>query len=170
MGLKWQLSNRNEGNLVLKGQLFESILFEQQRFGGLEGEDGNARRGADFQCLRSETRDVEAEIVLLPGNFNGHGAAVRTGQLAAARQASVGSFKGFHRQHGAALDEDGLAYFKARNLLCHAKAEVHVSLVRLRELRPEPEAAGGHEGAEPGGGLDQLNAILLRSEEHTSQL
>ena len=99
--------------------------------------------------------------MLLPGNLYGNGAAFRTGQFAAARQASVGSFKGFHRQHRTALDENGLAYLQAGNLLRSPKAEVHVGLLGLRQLRSESEAAGGHEGAEPGGGLDQLDTILL---------
>src|SRR6266404_8878001 len=104
-------------NLIFSGQAGASVLFEEERLAGFKGKDGNSGRGASLKCLRAEAGDVEAQIVALLGNFDGDGAAVFAGELAAARQAFVGALKGLDRQDGAAFDQDSLADFKAGDFL-----------------------------------------------------
>src|ERR1035437_1843591 len=126
-----RLSNSRYGDLMLARELGASVLFEEERLAGLEGERGNSRPGAGLQRLRAEAGDIEAEVVLFLGDLHGHGATSLAGQLAAPGQAFVGAFKAFDRQDGAVLHQDGLPDFQAGDLFRDAETKLHVGLLRL---------------------------------------
>jgi hypothetical protein len=65
-------ANSHEGDFIFVRQLFASFLFEQERFPGLEGEQGNTGGGAVFQRLRPEAGDIEAQMVIFPRDFDGN--------------------------------------------------------------------------------------------------
>src|SRR5512146_639101 len=98
---------------MLIGEGGASVLFEQEGFAGLKSERRKARRGAGLKSPRAETGQVETQVVLVAGDFDGDGAAVAAGEFAAAREALVGAFKCFYCQHCAVLDDDGLANLQA---------------------------------------------------------
>src|SRR6266567_1958064 len=71
--------NCQYGNFVFGGKVLANLLFQQQRFAGLQGERGDSGGGADLQRLRTETGDVEAQIVFFAGDLDRHGAALWPG-------------------------------------------------------------------------------------------
>src|ERR1035437_87691 len=156
------LSNRRYGNLMLARELCASFLFQQEGFAGLKGERGDSRRGAGLKGLRAEAGNVKTQVVVFLGHFNGNGAAARPGQRTATGEAWIGAFKGLNGQHGALFDQDRLADFQARNLFGDAETKVHIRLLRRRQLWPELETTSRHQGFQPRGGLDQLNALALQ--------
>ena len=87
MCLNRQLSNCNDGNLMLLGQWFASFLFQKQGFPRLERQHGNSGGGAGLQRLRAEAGDVKPQIVPLLGHFDGDSAAGGPGQPPAAGEA-----------------------------------------------------------------------------------
>src|ERR1017187_3436533 len=106
------LSNCRYSKLMLARKLRASLLFQQQRFTGLECERGNTRPSAGFEGLRAETGNVKPQVVLLFRDFDRHGAAGRPGQFAAASEAFIGAFKALDRQHSAIFDDHGLTDFE----------------------------------------------------------
>src|ERR1035441_4726620 len=55
------LSNCRYSKLMLARELRASLLFQQQRFPGLECERGNTRPSAGFEGFRAETGNVRSE-------------------------------------------------------------------------------------------------------------
>ena len=108
---------------MLVGESCASFLFEQEGLAGLEGEGGQACRRAGFQRPGAEAGEIKAQVMVVPGNFDGHGAAVPARQRAPARQALVGALKPLNRQHRPVLDHDGLANFEAGDFFGDAKAK-----------------------------------------------
>ena len=120
-----------QGKPVLANELRHRILFQQQRPAGLECQHAHAAGGAHFKRARAHARDVEAKVMLLLRDLHGDRAAVLAGEFTAAGEGPVRAFKPLDREHGAALDHDGLADFEAGNLLGDAEAELHVGGFRL---------------------------------------
>jgi hypothetical protein len=164
-----RLSDGGDGNFVLFGEFLALVAFEEQRFAGFEGEDGNSGGGAGLEGFRADARDVEAHVVVLLGYFHGHRAAVFAGEFAAAREAFVRAFKSFHGEHGAVFNHGQLADFQPGNFLGNAETKRDVLALFGRELRPERKACLRHERREPGRSVDEFHAVFLQFIGHGAE-
>src|ERR1043165_4252087 len=96
------------------------------------------------------------------GDFDHRGFTLWTGEFSAAANAGVGTLHALDRQHGAAFDDDGLTNIEAADLPGDAQPEGNLFLLLRSQFRAGDMAGGRDRIAQPRGGLDQLDSILLQ--------
>ena len=146
---------------MFAGEAFDLVLFQDEGAAGFEGEDGDAGLGAGFEGAGADAGDVEAEVVVFLGDFDGDGTAVLSREFSAALEAAVGAFEGFDGEDGPVFDNDELADVEAGGFVGDAKAEGDVGALFRGRLGTELKAGGGHKGLEPRGGVDEFDAVLF---------
>src|SRR5438105_2836560 len=82
----------------------------------LDAQDGNSNPPANLDGPESNTRNIEAHVVIWLRHLDRHRAAFFSSKFAAANQALIGSFERFNREHRAFLDHNHLPDIQTRNL------------------------------------------------------
>jgi hypothetical protein len=156
--LRIDLDGRH-GDAPFRCDFFYLFLFKQQGFSGLECEGDDAVGGAGFDGLSADARDIEPHIVVHFGDFDGDGASVAAGQIAATGEARVGAFEAFDGEDDAIFDDDGLADVEPGNFLGDFMTESDVGELVGGEFWAEMKTWAWHEGLQPGERVDELDAV-----------
>ncbi len=143
---------------MLVGQRAEVVGFDEEGAAGFDGEGGEAGGGAGFEGEGSDDGDVEAEVLVGFGNFDGDGLAAA--QEGAAFDGFVGAFEAFDGEDGAVADDDGLPNVEAADFFGDAEAEGDVVVDAGAGFGAGEVSGGGEEFVKEGGGGEEFDAVF----------
>jgi len=152
---------------VFVGQRAEAVGFDEESAAGFDGEGGEAGFGAGFEGEGADDGDVEAEVLVGFGNFDGDGLAAA--QEGAAFDGFVGAFEAFDGEDGAVADDDGLSDVEAAHFFGDAEAEGDVVVDAAAGFGSGEVSGGGEKFVEEGGGGEEFDTFLGEGVAHRAE-